>query len=97
MPKSKGLRRRMRSLASKHPRERGMRGLSRLIQEYELGQKVAICIDSTYIDSAPHRRYQGLSGTIIGRRGRAYVVEVYTGRKRRELIVNPEHLRLLKS
>lgn len=87
----------MRDLASKHPRERGIRGLSKLIQEYELGQKVAICIDPTCISSAPHRRYQGLSGTVIGKRGRAYIVEVYIGCKRRELIVNPEHLKALAS
>lgn len=87
----------MRKLASKHPKERGMYGLSKLIQKYEPGQKVAICIDPTYISSAPHKRYQGLSGTVVGRRGRAYIIEVYTGRKKRKLMVNLEHLKPLAS
>ena len=96
-PKSKGLRNRSRRLLSKHPRERGVRGLSRLLQDYEVGQKVAICIDPTRIETAPHRRYHGLTGTIVGRRGSAYVVEVYLGDKRKTLITEPDHLKPLKA
>ncbi|MEL9997749.1 MAG: 50S ribosomal protein L21e, partial [Sulfolobales archaeon] len=41
----------------------------------------------------PHRRYFGKVATVIGRRGRAYEVEVFLGNKRKVLYVLPEHLR----
>lgn len=91
--KSKGLRCRSRKKLSKHPRERGMKGLSSLLQDYEVGQRVAIKIDPTRIETAPHRRFHGLTGTIVGRRGSAYVVEVFLGDKRKTLITEAEHLR----
>ncbi|MEM4699364.1 MAG: 50S ribosomal protein L21e [Candidatus Nezhaarchaeales archaeon] len=91
--KSKGLRCRSREVLSKHPRERGMKGLSSLLQEYEVGQRVAIDIDPTHVETAPHRRYQGRIGTIVGRRGSAYIVEVYLGSKRKNVITGAEHLK----
>lgn len=91
--KSKGLRCRSREKLSKHPRKRGMKGLSSILQDYEVGQRVAIKIDPTRIETAPHRRYHGLTGTIINRRGAAYVVEVYLGDKRKTIITEAEHLR----
>ncbi|RLF12161.1 MAG: 50S ribosomal protein L21e [Thermoprotei archaeon] len=96
-PKSKGLRCRSRKKLSKHPREKGMRGLSRLLQDYEVGQKVSIHIDPTRIETAPHGRFQGLTGTIIGRRGSAYIVEVYLGDKRKTVITEADHLKPLTS
>lgn len=91
--KSKGLRYRSREVLSKHPRERGMRGLSSLLREYEVGQRVTIDIDPTHVETAPHRRYQGRVGTIIGRRGSAYIVEVFLGDKRKNIITRAEHLK----
>lgn len=91
--KSKGLRCRSRKRLSKHPRERGMGGLSNLLREYEVGQRVAIDIDPTYIETAPHRRYQGLVGTVVGRRGSAYIVEVFLGDKRKSIVTRAEHLK----
>jgi len=95
--RSKGLRSKGRSLLSKHPRERGMRGLSYLLIEYKVGDKVAFDIDPTSIETAPHRRYHGLTGTIIGKRGRAYIIETKLGDKRKTIITTPEHIRPLTS
>jgi len=86
-----------RKLRKKHPRERGMRGLSRLLYEYKVGDRVHIDIDPTYIETAPHRRYQGKTGIIIGKRGRAYLIEVYLGDKRKILITTPEHIKPAKA
>ncbi|MCX8204288.1 MAG: 50S ribosomal protein L21e [Candidatus Nezhaarchaeota archaeon] len=91
--KSKGLRCRSRRRLSKHPRERGMRGLGNLLQEYNVGQRVAIDIDPTYIETAPHKRFQGLVGIVTGRRGSAYIVEVFLGNKRKNIITKAEHLK----
>jgi large subunit ribosomal protein L21e len=91
--KSRGLRCRSRERLSKHPRERGMRGLSSFLQDYSVGQRVAIKIDPTRIETAPHKRFHGLTGTVMGRRGSAYVVEVFLGDKRKTIITEAEHLR----
>lgn len=97
MKRSKGLRSKGRSLLSKHPRKRGIRGLSYLLVEYKVGDKVVLDIDSSSIGTAPHRRYHGLTGVIIGKRGRAYVIETKLGDKTKIVITTPEHIRPLKA
>ncbi|MEM0240081.1 MAG: 50S ribosomal protein L21e [Candidatus Nezhaarchaeales archaeon] len=97
MRRSKGLRSKSRSLLSKHPRERGMRGLSYLLIEYKVGDKVIFDIDPSKIESAPHRRYHGLTGIVIGKRGKAYVIETKLGDKRKIIITTPEHIKPLRS
>ncbi len=97
MKRSKGLRSRGRSLLSKHPRKRGMRGLSYLLIDYKIGDRVCFDIDPTHIKTAPHRRYQGLTGVIIGKRGRAYIIETWLGDKRKIIITTPEHIKPLQT
>jgi large subunit ribosomal protein L21e len=72
-----------------------MRGLSRLLQAYEPGQKVVIDLAPGTVKGMPHRRYQGRVATIVGKRGRAYVLEVQMGGMLKTLISRPEHIRLL--
>ncbi len=88
-----GYRYKTRKLLSKKPRERGMLGLSRLLYEYKPGDRVVIDIDPTFISTAPHRRYQGKVGVVVGVRGKAYVVETYLGDKKKIIITTADHLR----
>jgi large subunit ribosomal protein L21e len=88
-----GYRYKSRKLLRKKPRERGMRGLSRLLYEYKPGDRVIIDIDPTFISTAPHRRYQGKVGVVIGVRGRAYIVETYLGNKKKIIITTADHLK----
>ncbi|ABL87756.1 LSU ribosomal protein L21E [Pyrobaculum islandicum DSM 4184] len=88
-----GYRYKSRKLLRKKPRERGLSGLSRLLYEYKPGDRVVIDIDPTFVENAPHRRYQGKVGVVIGTRGRAYVIETYLGDKKKILVVTPEHLK----
>jgi len=94
MSKSRGFRRKTRSLLKKKPRERGKLGLSRLLRTYEPGEKVVIKIDPSVHKGMPHRRYQGKVGVIVSKRGRAYEINVTQGDAVKEVIVRPEHLRL---
>lgn len=94
MSKSQGFRRRSRHILRKSPRTRGKQPLSRLLQEYEEGDKVVIIIDSSVHKAMPHHRYHGLVGTITQKRGRAYVIEMMQGGKTRKIITRPEHIRL---
>jgi len=96
MAKSRGFRRKTRSLLRKKPRERGKLRLSRILYNYQPGDKVVITIDPSVHKGMPHRRYHGKIGIIKGRRGRAYEVSVTQGDAVKQIIVLPEHLRLHK-
>ncbi|MBP1449774.1 MAG: 50S ribosomal protein L21e [Thermoproteus sp.] len=90
MPKrTHGYRYKSRKLLSKKPRERGIRGLSRLLYEYKEGDKVVIDVDPTFIKTAPHRRYQGKVGVVVGKQGDAYIVKV--GRKTK-IVTTADHI-----
>jgi len=95
---SQGLRHKTRRMLSKSIRERGaIPGLSLLMLEYKVGDKVHIVPNPAIHEALPHRRYIGKTGTVVGRRGRAYLVELYVGSKRKVLMVVPEHLRPAQS
>ena len=94
MTKSKGFRKKTRTLLKKKPREHGKLGLSRLLHEYKPGDKVVIKIDPSVQKGMPHHRYHGRVGVIISKRGRAYEVSVTQGNAVKEIIVRPEHLRI---
>jgi len=93
MPRSKGPRRKSRSILTKRVRERGKLGLSRLLANYEVGEKVIINIDSGVHKGMPHKRYQGKVGTIVEKRGGAYIVEIPQRKTSKLIISTPEHLR----
>ncbi len=90
--KSHGYRHGTRSLLKKSIRERGKLGLSRLLREYEPGEKVIIKIEPSVHKGMPHKRYHGKVGIIKEKRGRAYIVEVTQGDAVKEIIVRPEHI-----
>ncbi len=91
--KSHGYRARTRSLLRKKPRRRGLSPLSTVLREYEIGQRVDIIIDPSFHKGMPHKRYHGRTGIVIGKRGRAFIVEVTLGKALRNLVIRPEHLR----
>lgn len=92
MRKSKGYRAKTRKLLKKKPRERGKLKLSRLLCEYQPGSSVVIKIDPSVQKGMPHRRYHGRVGTVVGKRGKSYIVSVTQGDAVKEIIVRPEHL-----
>ena len=44
----------------------------------------------------PHRRFQGRTGFIQGRQGKAWVVSVKDGNMQKTVVARPEHLRPLE-
>jgi large subunit ribosomal protein L21e len=90
--KSKGYRRRTRSLLRKKSREKGKTGLSKILREYKLGERVVVKLNPSIHKGMPHRRFHGKIGVIENRRGQAYVVSVSQEKAVKEIIVRPEHL-----
>lgn len=92
MKRSIGYRSRTRKLLRKKPRERGLPPPNHTLREFNVNQRVAIKINPSIHKGQPHRRFHGLVGLIMGKRGRAYLVRIKTGNKLKTLIVRPEHL-----
>ncbi len=90
--KSKGYRSRTRRLLEKHPRRRGLPSPDRLLYDYKIGEQVVILIDPSVHKGQPHKRFHGKVGTIIEKRGRAYVVAMKMGGKVKKAAVRPEHI-----
>lgn len=82
-------------MLSKEPRERGRPGLRRLLYEYKEGDTVVIDICSNFISTAPHRRYQGRAGIVVGKRGRAYLIKVREGDSEKLIITTKDHIKPL--
>jgi len=64
-----------------------------ILQEFELGEKVVIDIDSSIQDGMPHPRFQGKSGEVVGKRGDCYEVSIKDGKKKKTLVAHPAHLK----
>ncbi len=89
MPKSHGARRRTRSLLRASSAKKG---LSSLLVEYSPDDRVVIKIDPAQVKGMPHRRFNGLVGTVTKVGRRAVTVDVNVGDKVKTLIARKEHV-----
>ena len=92
MPDSKGFRYKSRRLLTKSRGSRQGPTPEIYLQDFQPGEKVAIKVNPSMHKGAPHRRYHGKIGEILGRRGRAYLVKVRLGGKFKTLTILPDHL-----
>ncbi|HJX04236.1 MAG TPA: 50S ribosomal protein L21e [Thermoplasmata archaeon] len=90
---SKGYRRRTRSLMTKRVRTRGLTPITKAFQKFDVGDKAHVDIDPSVHRGQPHVRFHGLTGTVAGTQGRAYLIDLKVGDKLKQIIVRPEHLR----
>jgi large subunit ribosomal protein L21e len=88
-----GSRRKSRYKFKKHYRRRGKISLSKFFQEFSNGDKVALVAEPAYQKAIYHARFHGNIGTISGNQGRVYKVEILDGRKQKQLLIHPVHLK----
>ena len=93
MPSSNGPLTGTRGKLSNKPRDRGTSPPQRAIQEFDDGQKVHLALDPSVPDGRFHPRFNGHTGTVVGKQGRAFKVEITDGGKSKTLIARPAHLR----
>lgn len=93
MPNSKGPARGTRKKHANHPRERGFSPPQRAIATYEAGDRVHLAVDPSVREGRFHHRFNGLTGTVVGRQGAAYRVRVTDGDKEKTLVIRPAHLK----
>jgi len=63
-----------------------------LLRDYSVDQRVVIKIDSTQVKGMPHRRFNGLVGTVreVGRR--TLTIEVPVGDKVKTVVARKDHI-----
>jgi len=88
LARSHGYRRRTRSLL----RSKGVRGLSSILREYSLNDRVVIKIDPAQVKGMPHRRFNGLVGVVKDVGTRVLTIEVPVGEKMKVVIARKEHV-----
>jgi large subunit ribosomal protein L21e len=73
-----------------------LRGISYLLVDYHVGDKVVVNIDSREHTTTPHRRFQGRMGVVkdVGKR----IIKIYVmlGGKQKILQVKPNHIKPLE-
>jgi large subunit ribosomal protein L21e len=81
----------------KRVRERSTVPITRAMQTFNNGEVVHLVIDPAYQKGAPHPKWHGKTGQIIGARGKAYLVQIKDQNSTKTLIANPIHLKSVKS
>ncbi|MDP9289752.1 MAG: 50S ribosomal protein L21 [Thermoproteota archaeon] len=90
MPSSHGTRRKSRSVLTKR---NVSRGISYLLTEYNVGDKVIIDIDPSEHSTTPHRRFQGKVGDVMEVGRRILKVAVLFGSKQKILQTRLNHIK----
>ena len=94
--RSKGLRSKTRHLLLKDPRKRGLLPPNRVLAQFQPGDRVAIKLEPSQHGGMTHKRFQGLTGTVAGKQGDAFVIDVLHGNMPKTLVVRAEHLLALE-
>jgi large subunit ribosomal protein L21e len=90
MPSSHGTRRKSRSVLTRH---NVSKGLSYLLIEYKVGDKVIIDIDPSEHSTTPHRRFQGKVGVVLEVGRRILKIAVMIGDKKKILQTRLNHIK----
>jgi large subunit ribosomal protein L21e len=89
LAKSHGFRRRTRSLLKA---SKTKKGLSNLLVEYSPKDRVVVKINPSQVKGMPHRRFNGLVGTVTEVGRRAVILDVPVGDKVKKLVARKEHI-----
>ncbi|MGI0015880.1 MAG: 50S ribosomal protein L21 [Nitrososphaera sp.] len=92
MPRSHGTRRKARQILTK---DNTVRGISYLLHDYKVGDKVVVDVDPREHNTTPHRRFHGRIGVVeeVGRR--TLKVSVMFGDKKKILQTRLNHIKPL--
>jgi large subunit ribosomal protein L21e len=92
MRRSKGFKSGTRYKLKKGVRAKGKMSISKMLQQFSIGDRVHIVIDPAVQKGMPYPRFHGKTGTVIEKRGRAYLVEVSENNAKKTVICAPSHL-----
>ncbi len=90
---SKGFRVKTRHTLRVRPRKKGLPQVTASLRQFKVGERAQVKLDGRVQGGMCHPRYQGKTGTVRGRQGRALLVEIVDGGKTKTLLLTPEHLK----
>ena len=90
-----GFRRKTRFKFQKDVRSKGKVSISKILQTFEIGQKVQLVAEPAIQKGLYFPRFHGKHGIVIGKRGNAYLVEIKDFNKKKTIIVAPVHLKMV--
>ncbi|MFB6094778.1 MAG: 50S ribosomal protein L21e [Halanaeroarchaeum sp.] len=93
MPSSNGPLNGTRNKLSNDPRDRGTSPPQRSVESFDEGQKVHLKIDPSVPDGRYHPRFNGQTGEVLDRQGRAYKISITDRGKEKTVFAYPAHLR----
>jgi len=67
-------------------------GITKLVKSFAVGDRVVVDPKTGHFGGMPHPRYRGKLGTIVGRRGNAYIVQIQVYSAKKEIIIPAVHL-----
>ena len=88
-----GGRRKTRHKYSKHHTQKGKISLQRYFQEFKTGDRVLLATESAVQKGMYYRRFHSNVGTVAGKQGRCYLINISDRGKAKTLIVHPVHLK----
>lgn len=69
--------------------------ITKFLEEFKVGQRVVIVQEPSSHKGMPFPRFKGNVGEVIGKRGKSYLVKIRDGKKIKQVISRPEHLKAI--
>jgi len=91
-----GFRAKTRFALQKRARDRGKVSTTKLMQQFKVGDKVAITQEPTVHKGMPHPRYKSRTGIVLGKQGRVYKVKIQDGGSTKIMLSAAVHLTRLR-
>lgn len=88
-----GYRRKTRSKLRKKVRSKGKLPIRRYLQTFKEGDKVYLVAEPSVQDGLYHLRFHARAGTIVGKQGSNYYINIMDGNKKKKILVHPVHLK----
>ncbi len=88
-----GARRKSRYKLRKNVSDKGKTSLRGYFQKLNVNDKVALVMEPGVQSMAYNLRFHGKIGRVTGQKGSCYNIKIMDGKKEKDLIVHPIHLR----
>ncbi|MFC1648400.1 50S ribosomal protein L21e [Nanoarchaeota archaeon] len=92
-----GFRRKSRKKLRKAYKEKGKTPLRKHLQSFDVGDKVVLTAEPSVQGGIYDLKFHGKIAEVTGKQGACYNVQVQDGGKSKILIVNPVHLKKVRS
>jgi len=87
-----GNRRKTRYKMKKPVSAKGKLPISKILQNFEEGDKVLLKAEPSYQKGLFCLRFHGKIGEVVGKQGKCYLVSIKDGKTKKELITHPIHM-----